>query len=574
MHEQQPEPRSIQTCFPHPIRPFGPPSPLRGEGGNAPTQGASEFTADSRLVARSRRLHVLIGLAALLLSSSAAFASCVTGSPPDTFIHASAGETCFASGLYSTATPGVVAGESLGPGTILTNGEGTASFATTGVTTPALLAAFGGAINLTGGTVTTSGDGSQGALVDGVGSTITMSGIDVTTSGGFDSETGSFADGLFAAEGGSASFTGGSITTSGASAVAVASAGAGSKITLTGGSETPLTIQTTGNGGIGVAVNGAGASLTATGVTITTSGGIDSSSGIAIPAFGAYNGAGPGTTAGGLMTLTNTSITTTGTGADGVVAATGGVTTINGGTVSTSGAGALGLYATGAGSSITTLPYLFGDVTTYTTVATTGSNAPGVLAQTGGAVTLNGGSVSTSGETSFGLWASGSGASITSNGTAIATGVPFDDDSTAGAYAHGVLANAGGAVTLNGGSVSTAGTNAIGLYATGAGSAITTTNLAATGPVTITTTGADSPGVQADSGGTVALSGGSVTTSGVDSSGSSRAAQDRASPPRAGRRSRPPATMPTAFWRIPAARLRWTAARSRRRENFLRGSAS
>ena len=33
LHEGQPESASSQTCSPHPIRPFGPPSPLRGEGG-------------------------------------------------------------------------------------------------------------------------------------------------------------------------------------------------------------------------------------------------------------------------------------------------------------------------------------------------------------------------------------------------------------------------------------------------------------------------------------------------------------------------------------------------------------
>ncbi len=37
LHDRHCEPTSIQTCFPHPIRPFGPPSPLRGEGGDSPT---------------------------------------------------------------------------------------------------------------------------------------------------------------------------------------------------------------------------------------------------------------------------------------------------------------------------------------------------------------------------------------------------------------------------------------------------------------------------------------------------------------------------------------------------------
>ena len=32
LHDRHREAASIQTCFPHPFRPFGPPSPLRGEG--------------------------------------------------------------------------------------------------------------------------------------------------------------------------------------------------------------------------------------------------------------------------------------------------------------------------------------------------------------------------------------------------------------------------------------------------------------------------------------------------------------------------------------------------------------
>ncbi len=38
LHERHPEPSSSHPCFPHPIRPFGPPSPLRGEGGARPLE--------------------------------------------------------------------------------------------------------------------------------------------------------------------------------------------------------------------------------------------------------------------------------------------------------------------------------------------------------------------------------------------------------------------------------------------------------------------------------------------------------------------------------------------------------
>jgi hypothetical protein len=41
LHDRHGEPASIETCFPHPIRPFRPPSPLRGEGGDSPAAPAS-----------------------------------------------------------------------------------------------------------------------------------------------------------------------------------------------------------------------------------------------------------------------------------------------------------------------------------------------------------------------------------------------------------------------------------------------------------------------------------------------------------------------------------------------------
>ncbi len=48
--------------------------------------------------------------------------------------------------------------------------------------------------------------------------------------------------------------------------------------------------------------------------------------------------------------------------------------------------------------------------------------------------------------------------------------------STQGAQMYGVVISTGGATTILGGSISTAGDNANGLYATGAGSSITTSN--------------------------------------------------------------------------------------------------
>ena len=82
-------------------------------------------------------------------------------------------------------------------------------------------------------------------------------------------------------------------------------------------------------------------------------------------------------------------ITTSGAEAHGAQADTGGLITLVGGSVTTSGSGALGLYSTGANSQI---------AATNVSVATSGGNfANGVLAENGGTVTLNGGAVQTSG---------------------------------------------------------------------------------------------------------------------------------------------------------------------------------
>ena len=76
-----------------------------------------------------------------------------------------------------------------------------------------------------------------------------------------------------------------------------------------------LTVLTTGAGSFGLFVNGAGSSLTATDVSVTTSGGIEPT--FNAPAIGAYNGsASPGDPTGGVMTLIDTTIATTGVGRD------------------------------------------------------------------------------------------------------------------------------------------------------------------------------------------------------------------------------------------------------------------
>ena len=210
--------------------------------------------------------------------------------------------------------------------------------------------------------------------------------------------------------------------------------------------------------------------------------------------------------AGGAVVLNGGSVATTGGAgspglyAVGVIGGSGAASTISAANVAVSTANAIGLYATGVGASISTAG---------TTVATTGANANGAQADTGGALVLNGGLVTTSGQGSIGLFASGVASTITATSLTTTTG--------AGARAApggvGVYASAQGAVALNDGFVTTYGASAAGLYASGAGSSITTELVVGPG-LTLVTNGSDSPGVRSDAGGAVVLNGGSVATTG------------------------------------------------------------
>ena len=203
------------------------------------------------------------------------------------------------------------------------------------------------------------------------------------------------------------------------------------------------------------------------------------------------------TNSGGSTMISSSSLETSGSERSLVVSEGGGLTSVSGGSVTTSGPGATGLYATGVGSSVTT--NLLAGV--GTTVVTTGASAVGAQADAGGAITLGGGSVTTSGTGATGLYVTGAGSTLMASGVEVTTG------SGANNVADGVLASSEGAATLYGGSVTTSGPGATGLYATGVGSSVTTNLLAGVG-TTVVTTGANAVGAQADAGGAVTLGGG------------------------------------------------------------------
>ena len=93
-----------------------------------------------------------------------------------------------------------------------------------------------------------------------------------------------------------------------------------------------------------------GSTVTGTGLTITTHGNYDSennfgAAGVTNQSYGEMSG-------GGVVTLTGSSILTTGTQATGVYTANGGATTLTNDTVTTDGDGSTGLIVSGAGSKL------------------------------------------------------------------------------------------------------------------------------------------------------------------------------------------------------------------------------
>jgi hypothetical protein len=402
----------------------------------------------------------LAGSAALVLSSGAAFASCEENNPGG--VLALSGDTCFVLGSYATAIDGAILGQATGLNALITGPtEGTISFSTTGASSNALQADTGGAITLTptaaspgtvtttgnnsaglyatgsaatdsgpvassisvqnvivttqgsnangvqvdnggqatliGGSVTTSGVGSYGVFISGSGSALQASGVIVSTTGDSEPSSNNWSHGVDVYSGGTAAFSGGSITTGGTSAIglAVGTTGPTTSVTISNGAA----ILTSGDGSSGITLSGSAATVNANGITITTHGSVDDSD--QFYALGAYNGSAPWASTGGVLNLTNTSITTTGQSSTGVYTGAGGQTTINGGSITTSGQNAIGLQSTGTGSSVTTTNLEeIGPIT----ISTSGPNANGVEADNGGQVTLNGGSVTTTGAGSVGLF--------------------------------------------------------------------------------------------------------------------------------------------------------------------------
>jgi outer membrane autotransporter protein len=125
----------------------------------------------------------------------------------------------------------------------------------------------------------------------------------------------------------------------------------------------------------------------------------------------------------------------------------------------------------------------------------------GVRASAGGSAALTGSTIKTlgDGQGAHGLAAIGAGSLITAAHT---------DISTQGAYSHGVYAQNGGRIELDGGSVTTSGSGSSGLRAEGANAVITAKD------VTVATSLYNAGGAYVDSGGRIAIEGGTITVTG------------------------------------------------------------
>ena len=434
------------------------------------------------------------------------------------FYAAANGSITATAGLITITTPN--SGVEANGGLISLNNIET-SVSTTGVSAYGIFADSGGQITLGAPPppppapppppslvrVQTGGSGAFGLYATGAGSTITAyATVIVQTSG-------ASADGVVAEADGRVDLTNGvQVTTSGSSAYG-AWANTGGQVTLNGGS-----VTTSGAGATGLYATGVGSTnpstIIATGVAVTTG-----------------------------YTTNNAAI--------GVLASGGGTVSLAGASVMTSGVNSPGIQATGGdgktgGESSVTTAVLAGNPPTPTTIATIGDTSPGVQADSGGQVSLSGGSVMTSGTGATGLYATGVDGTTGAKSTITATGVAVTTGYTTNNSAVGVLASAGGAVSLTGGSVTTYGNGSPGLQASGSNSSINlvgtntfTTKgdgaiglyatlggaITATGPVTITTgvpsgTGAGAFGVNADGAGSqINLASATVTTFGAGATG-------------------------------------------------------
>lgn len=395
--------------------------------------------------------------------------------------------------------------------------------------------------------------GDRGILANGGTVSVTAGNITTSTNGG--TTPGGYGVAAQAFTGNSTVRTGAISTANGAGIIAYAFAPTGSvdvggcpSVSTTGNNATAIDAETAGTGSVTVNCG-----------VLTTTG--DNSNGVYA------------TSEGGNVAVNITSATTSGVGSYGLTANTTGTGTVttNAGVITTTGAGSTGLFSrAGTGAidagygNITTSGVAVGpnsanalDLASAGTInlrgngSTLRTNGAGITAAvvTGAGVTGNLGNVTTTGAGAQGAIITSTApvnltvgtVSTTGNGLTVNAGTSAVTLATGAvtatqAGATGTVVNTTGAVNFNGGRQTANGANALritggagAINATVAGAATTGTGTAVaitgTGPVTfinsgtITTTGANSDGINIATPGTIAITGGQVATTGANSRG-------------------------------------------------------
>ncbi|MFZ4286225.1 autotransporter outer membrane beta-barrel domain-containing protein [Variovorax sp. HJSM1_2] len=304
-------------------------------------------------------------------------------------------------------------------------------------------------------TVTSTAAATPALSATGVGAVISGNDITVRASG-------ANAPAAVANDGGTISLTSSRLSTTGAgnsdlNAPSGLRARNGGTVSLTG---VGSSISTSNTRGFGVSVEGAGSTAIVSNTTVTTTGAratalriLDAAATLTDDVFLA-TGAAAGSVSGlgASLVMLNTSITSTATTGAGLSVLAGASATLSGGSVNTEGLNGIALSASNSTVSLA-----------GTHVTTIGQGqAMGVVAEAGGQITMTGGSVSTTGDADvpngrrpIALTARERGATLSINNTSI---------NTQGLQAYGVVADDGGNATLNGGTLTTQGASAIGLY--------------------------------------------------------------------------------------------------------------
>ncbi|MBU0793979.1 MAG: autotransporter-associated beta strand repeat-containing protein, partial [Alphaproteobacteria bacterium] len=351
----------------------------------------------------------------------------------------------------------------------------------------------GNTLTVADSTITTTGQAAIGALARD-GGALAISGTTIETEG-----TDAYA--AYASNGGTITLANSTIATSGLVADALVSDGNGSLI-----SATDTTIETTGIQTAAVVARNSGAvDLTGGSVSAT----VNAENPAAVWALLAKDG--------GSISATNVDLSLTMLDSSPYVTGVayamdeGSSITITGGTATASGKRANGIFA-----------YNSGSVSAQgLTISTSGEQARGVYANAdsnaAGSVTLADVTINASGTSAHGLFAKRDGGS-TGNQIATITGENVAL-AVEGDQANGVYAAVGGIITLNGGSVSTSGLEGHALHAQQFDGGMTGGGVITASGLTVTTSGASAFGGLAEAGGLLSLTDSSVTTSGEDSYG-------------------------------------------------------